>query len=108
MNQYTDKEFLLELFQDSAILMRLSDNKTIEFDQLGRQIIQALVIGKTTDEIADEIVHQYDVDHIQAKSDVLMFLKHLDNTGLLSSLDTNGINTFPVNETAIAETSYYI
>lgn len=58
-------------------------NCLIALNSTGRCIWELLAQDRSTDEMAAEIVKQFDIDEEKARADVMLFLKDIERFGLL-------------------------
>ncbi len=78
--------FLIEFFQDSALIMRVDDKKTLELDEIGQEIFRLFISGDSLDKIATLLSERYRISVDSACTDVKRVLDHLASIGLTSKL----------------------
>lgn len=81
-------------FRDVAgqgVLVHLDEGRVLVVNDVGLYIVQALVRQAMTEsELADAVARAFEVDAIQAKSDVALFLEQLRGEKVLQTADGSG------------------
>jgi hypothetical protein len=79
---YHNHHFLIELFRDSALIMRKSDNALLEFDSCGQEILRMYLSGWDAAQIAGGLSSRYDMNAHIIREDVDKMLAHIAAIGL--------------------------
>jgi len=99
MSLYEENKYLVEFFNDGALIMRIQDKKTLELDYSGQMLLRYLITGKSASEITEELVNHHGVDTQVAETDVTNLLNHLDKMGFLSQFNSNRIKCINPTDT---------
>lgn len=70
---------------DGLVLLDVSDGLVLASNVVGARIWQLIEQARTPDEIAEQLVADYDVSHDRAQSDVAGFIAALVARGLVST-----------------------
>jgi hypothetical protein len=80
------------LFDEELIILDLSKGEYFSLDPLGARLWAGLGAGRTVEQIAEEVVTEYDVPLEQAMADLVALGDELVDRGLLVSDDRVGGN----------------
>lgn len=86
---YHNHHFLIELFNDSALIMRISDKALLEFDTCGQEILRLYLSGCDATQIADSLSSRYAIDRNIIHEDVDKMISHIAAIGLTPGLVRN-------------------
>jgi hypothetical protein len=88
MYSYNGVKFLIEFFNDGALIMRVLDKKTIELNATGKEILKRVIAREPQSQIIDALVSLYSVDSCTVEKDVSAYVEQLDTLGILAQLDS--------------------
>lgn len=83
-------DYLLRQFGDDYIVVAVGEdsedfNKLITLNSVGAFIFKALSADISRDELVTKVVDQYEIDRATAERDCDVFIKKLDDAGLLDA-----------------------
>jgi hypothetical protein len=71
---------------DSGFLFLPTTGETFTLNEIGKKIFKLLQSKKTTDEIVNELVEEYDVDKLTLERDIEDFILRLKSFNLITQL----------------------
>ena len=74
---------VMQPMSDGAMLMDTASGDCFELNRLGVEIWTALCDGRSTQEIADELMRKYSADSATVSSDVESLIEDLARNGIL-------------------------
>lgn len=77
-------QVMSRLVGDETVLLNLETGLYFGLDGVGKRIWESIAEGINLEQVAAVIVNEYDVDEVQANTDVIEFASDLVERGLLT------------------------